>query len=153
MLKSLLVSAAVMVTLCAILPTQLRLFILSFAKGILGIGLALRSLLCTPCALLYMAILFLLCQTLPNHSKKMHPTLLQVLYLHKSMYLLINPLTFSARPQLVMRKTIVFMTMSSLQSLLIVKLGASILMASQLYSLQIKNPLFTSTLNFYSIKR
>ena len=41
---------------------------LFFAKRLLGIGLILEeSTKCAPCALHYVAILFLPCQTLPNH--------------------------------------------------------------------------------------
>ena len=49
-------------------------------------------------------------------------------------------------------ETIVFVTTNCLQSLLIAKLSAPTLMGNKLQSLLIKNLLFTSTINFYSIK-
>ena len=129
--KSSLVSVIIVVDLFYVLQTLLPLFVLFFAKSLLGIGLILRSLLCTLCALYYAAIVFLLCQTLLNPSKLkvMHPTLLYVVYLYSSTNLFTNPLPSSARHEPVVRKTMVFMTMSCLQSLLVAKLVAPILMS------------------------
>ena len=58
-----------------------------------------EGLLYAPCALYYATTLFLFYQPLINHSKlrMMHPTLLQVVYLHRSMHLFTNQIPSSAR--------------------------------------------------------
>ena len=105
--KCSLVYVTIIVALYTILQTLLPLLKLFLKKRLFfHWSNTKESAMHSLCTALYSCIMFLLYQTLPNHSKfrVMHLILIQMVYLHRSIYLFISQFLSSATCLPVVRK-------------------------------------------------